>query len=191
MSGPGRHTIHKEHIHHGWNNAFPPRLKIAPGETVHFETVDASSGQLTRTSTAADLEKLDLARVNPVTGPVFVEGARFFVGDPHFAQGDGEICGTAIEASLDVRLRLSVERGVTIPSPLLETATHWFTHGFGEDLDGAMRMAAELAVQFLVERGGYTPDEAYSLASVAVDVGVTQVVDATLGCHAAIPKTLI
>ena len=77
--------------------------------------------------------------------PVFVEGAGFFVGDPHFAQGDGEICGTAIEASLDVRLRLSVERGVTIPSPLLETATHWFTHGFGDDLDAAMRMAAELA----------------------------------------------
>ena len=123
--------------------------------------------------------------------PVFVEGARFFVGDPHFAQGDGEICGTAIEASLDVRLRLSVERGVTIPSPVLETATHWFTHGFGDDLDGAMRMAAELAVQFLVERGGFTADEAYSLASVAVDVGVTQVVDATLGCHAAIPKTLL
>jgi acetamidase/formamidase len=76
MTGPGRHTIHKDHIHHGWNNAFPPRLKITPGETVHFETLDASSGQLTRTSTAADLEKLDLARVNPVTGPVFVEGAK-------------------------------------------------------------------------------------------------------------------
>jgi acetamidase/formamidase len=123
--------------------------------------------------------------------PVFVEGARFYVGDPHFAQGDGEICGTAIEASLDVRLRLSVERGTRIASPILETPTHWFTHGFGEDLDVAMRMAAELAVQFLVDRGGYTPDEAYSLASVAVDVGVTQVVDATLGCHAAIPKSLL
>jgi acetamidase/formamidase len=75
MSGAARHTIHREHIHHGWNNAFPPRLRIAPGETVHFETVDASSGQLTRTSTAADLEKLDLARVNPVTGPVYIDGA--------------------------------------------------------------------------------------------------------------------
>ena len=70
------HTIHKAHIHHGWNNAFSPCLRIAPGETVEFETVDASSGQLTRDSTAADLEKLDLARVNPVTGPVYVDGAR-------------------------------------------------------------------------------------------------------------------
>ena len=47
MSGPAQHTIHRAHIHHGWNNAFPPILKIAPGETVHFETVDASSGQIT------------------------------------------------------------------------------------------------------------------------------------------------
>jgi acetamidase/formamidase len=123
--------------------------------------------------------------------PVFVEGARFYVGDPHFAQGDGEICGTAIEASLDVRLRLSVERGVTIPSPVLETPTHVFTHGFGADLDEAMRMAAELAVQLLVDRGGFSAEEAYSLASVAVDVGVTQVVDGTLGCHAAVPRSLL
>lgn len=69
------HTIHREHIHHGWNNAFAPKINIAPGETVQFETVDASSGQLNRASTAADLAKLDLARVNPVTGPVYVDGA--------------------------------------------------------------------------------------------------------------------
>jgi acetamidase/formamidase len=70
------HTIHRNHIHHGWNNAFAPCLKIAPGETVQFETLDASSGQLTPTSTAADLARLDLARVNPVTGPVWIDGAK-------------------------------------------------------------------------------------------------------------------
>lgn len=77
MSEPvTHHTIHSKHIHHGWNNAFPPRLTIAPGETVQFETLDASSGQLTRTSTATDVGKLDLAHVNPVTGPVYIDGAR-------------------------------------------------------------------------------------------------------------------
>ena len=76
MSAHDRHTIHRAHIHHGWNNAFAPRLKIAPGETVQFETVDASSRQLTRDSTAAELAKLDLGRVNPVTGPVYIDGAR-------------------------------------------------------------------------------------------------------------------
>jgi len=76
MGELGHHTIHKGHVHHGWNNAFAPVLKIAPGETVNFETLDASSGQLTKTSTAADVEKLDLGRVNPVTGPVYIDGAK-------------------------------------------------------------------------------------------------------------------
>ena len=65
-----------------------------------------------------------------------------YFGDPHFAQGDGEICGTAIEASLDARIEISIARDVPITSPVLETSTHWFTHGFGADLDEAMRMAA-------------------------------------------------
>jgi acetamidase/formamidase len=224
---PARHTIHREHIHHGWNNAFAPRLRIAPGEVVHFETVDASSGQLNRGSTAADLVKLDLARVNPVTGPVFVDGAMpgdalkvtvltfkpsgwgwtgnipgfglladqfpnahlhhwnydpglkpamygpggrvplkpmcgtigvalaeaglhsiipprhvggnmdvrdiaegtelylpievagalFSVGDTHAAQGDGEVCGTAIETAMDIAVRLSIRRDLVIDAP--------------------------------------------------------------------------
>lgn len=123
--------------------------------------------------------------------PVFREGAGFFVGDPHFSQGDGEICGTAIEASLDVRLRLSVADDVTTTSPLLRTDTHWFTHGFGDDLDEAMAMSADLALRLLVDRGGFTLDEAYSLASVAVDFGITQVVDGTVGCHAAVADALL
>jgi acetamidase/formamidase len=122
--------------------------------------------------------------------PVFHDGAGFYVGDPHFAQGDGEICGTAIEASLDVDLRLSVLAGVSIGAPVLETATHWFTHGFGEDLYAATRMAAEQMLILLVDAAGFTADDAYSLASVAVDLGITQVVDGTLGCHAAVAKSI-
>jgi acetamidase/formamidase len=123
--------------------------------------------------------------------PVFHEGAGFYVGDPHFAQGDGEICGTAIEASLDVRLRLSIADDVATDSPLLRTDTHWFTHGFGDDLDAAMASAAERMLKLLVDRGGFTLDDAYSLASVAIDLGVTQVVDGTVGCHAAVSHELL
>ena len=122
--------------------------------------------------------------------PVSVDGAGFYVGDPHFAQGDGEICGTAIEASLDVRLRLSIAPDVSTDAPLLRTDTHWFTHGFGDDLDSAMKQAADRALRLLVDRGGFSLDEAYSLASVAMDLGVTQVVDGTLGCHAALSHDL-
>lgn len=121
--------------------------------------------------------------------PIFQPGAGFFVGDPHFGQGDGEMCGTAIEASLDVTLRLSLS-SAAIVAPVLETATQWYTHGFGDDLDAAMRMAAEQALQLLVDNAGYTVDEAYSLCSVAVDLGITQVVDGTVGCHAAVPKSI-
>ena len=76
MTELAHHTIHRDHVHHGWNNAFPPCLRIAPGSSVQFESLDASSGHLNKASTAADLEKLDLGRVNPVTGPVYIDGAQ-------------------------------------------------------------------------------------------------------------------
>jgi acetamidase/formamidase len=130
--------------------------------------------------------------------PVFHEGAGFYVGDPHFAQGDGEICGTAIEASLNVTLRLSLANDLPVAAPLLRTDTHWYTHGFSggseEGVDGlgvAMAMAAEQMLKLMVDRGGFTMDEAYSLASVAIDLGITQVVDGTVGCHAGIAHSIL
>ena len=76
MHSHGQHTIHRAHIHHGWNNQFAPVLRIKPGETVSLETVDASSDQLNPKSNADDLRKLDLSFVNPVTGPIYVDGAK-------------------------------------------------------------------------------------------------------------------
>lgn len=122
--------------------------------------------------------------------PVFADGAGLYVGDPHFAQGDGEICGTAIEASLQARIQVDVVRDLSIGAPVLETSTHWYCHGFGDDLDAAMRMAAEQALQLLVDRCGLTMDDAYSVASVALDLGITQVVDGTVGAHAAIDRSI-
>ncbi len=69
------HTIHDHQCHFGWNRDNPPVIRIAPGETVEFHPVDSSGGQLTRASTLADLEALDFSKVNPVAGPVFIEGA--------------------------------------------------------------------------------------------------------------------
>jgi acetamidase/formamidase len=69
------HTIHQRQCHFGWDNANPPAAIIAPGETVEFHPVDSSGAQLTKTSTVADVSRLDFAKVNPVAGPVFVEGA--------------------------------------------------------------------------------------------------------------------
>jgi acetamidase/formamidase len=69
------YTIHSRHHHFGWDNTFPPAQVVAPGATIEFECLDSSGGQLTAGSTVADVEALDFGKINPVTGPIFVEGA--------------------------------------------------------------------------------------------------------------------
>jgi acetamidase/formamidase len=69
------HTIHSHQHHLGWNNAFAPVLHVAPGESVEFEVFEASGGQLSPNSTVDDVGRMDFGKVNPVTGPVFVDGA--------------------------------------------------------------------------------------------------------------------
>jgi acetamidase/formamidase len=68
-----RHTIHQHH--YGWDNGFAPAVRIAPGESLEFDVPDASGGQLCETSTTGDVARLDFAKVNPVAGPVFIDGA--------------------------------------------------------------------------------------------------------------------
>lgn len=297
MNSHGGHTIHKDHIHHGWNNAFPPRLTIAPGASVQFETLDASSGQLSRNSVAADLTKLDLGFVNPVTGPVYIDGARpgdalkvtilsfkpsgwgwtgnipgfglladqfpearlhhwhyesslaptmygpggrvplrpftgtigvapaasglhsvipprnvggnmdvrditegvelylpievdgalFSVGDTHAAQGDGEVCGTAIESPIDVALKFDLVKGANLRMPRYVTpgpVTNHFdskgyevTTGIGPDLMEGARMAVSEMVELLGCRFGYAPVDAYMLCSVCADLRISSIVD--------------
>jgi acetamidase/formamidase len=70
------HTIHRARHHFGWNNAFPPTLVAKPGQTIHFECNDSSAGQLGAESTVQSVIDLDFGKVNPVTGPVFIEGAK-------------------------------------------------------------------------------------------------------------------
>src|ERR1700722_12101910 len=73
MADMHRHTIHQEH--HGWDNSIPPAARIAPGESLEFDVTDASGGQLGEKSVVGDVAKLDFAKINPVAGPVFIEGA--------------------------------------------------------------------------------------------------------------------
>ena len=73
------HSIHRIAAEHGsyvWDNSLPPALEVESGETVELECADASGGQLSQGSTARDVETLDLTKVNPVTGPVYVKGAK-------------------------------------------------------------------------------------------------------------------
>jgi acetamidase/formamidase len=293
-----RHTIHGRHHHFGWDNANPPVLTVAPGETVAFEVVDASGGQLDRDSTVADVERLDFGKVNPVTGPVFVDGAEpgdalkvtidsftpsgwgwtanipgfglladqftaaaihiwtydadrlvpaafgpggrvplkpfcgtiglapaepglhsivpprrvggnmdmrdlsagtvlylpvevggalFSVGDTHATQGDGEVCGTAIESPMELALTFDLVKGADLPFPRYETAGpvarhfdekgYHVTTGIGPDLMEGARAAVAGMIDLLGRSHGLSAVDAYMLCSVCADLRISEIVD--------------
>ncbi|WKL57124.1 acetamidase/formamidase family protein [Asticcacaulis sp. ZE23SCel15] len=122
--------------------------------------------------------------------PVQVKGGLFSIGDPHVSQGDGEISGTAIEASLNCLFQIILRKDFKFPSPLLETPNNWIVHGFDEDLNKAMKNASLDMLELLTEHQGLSRNDAYSLMSVAADFGVTQVVDGTKGIHVRIDRNI-
>ncbi|MGF6596697.1 acetamidase/formamidase/AraC-like DNA-binding protein [Paraburkholderia sp. GAS448] len=164
-----------------------------------------------------NLDNWRVTRGTSVFLPVGVPGALLSIGDPHASQGDSELCGTAIECSLTGDFQLVVHKKETLGGqafadltyPLVETADEWVLHGFSypnylaefgtsaqsavyekSTLDLAMRDAFIKTRRFLMTTKGLSEDEAISLISVAVDFGVTQVVDGNWGVHAIIRKSL-
>jgi acetamidase/formamidase len=107
------------------------------------------------------------------------------------SQGDGEISGTAIEASLDVTMQIILRKDFAFPSPLLETPNYFIVHGFDEDLNIAMKNASIDMLELLSEHRGLSKDDAYSLMSVGGDFTVTQVVDTVQGVHVKIPRSVM
>lgn len=164
-----------------------------------------------------NLDNWRVAQGASVYLPVGVPGALLSVGDPHASQGDSELCGTAIECSLTGDFQLILHKKASLDAqpfadltyPLVETADEWVLHGFSHanylaefgaqaqskvyeksTLDLAMRDAFIKTRRFLMTTKGLSEDEAISLMSVAVDFGVTQVVDGNWGVHAIIRKAL-
>lgn len=295
---PSRHTIHGEHHHLGWDNSNPPVLTVAPGDSVEFEVVDASGGQLDANSRVADVAALNFEKVNPVTGPVQIDGAEpgdalkvrlesfspsgwgwtavipgfglladqftepalqiwtydaqhlspaaygpggrvplkpmcgtigvapgeaglhsivpprrvggnmdirdisagtelwlpvevagalFSVGDTHAAQGDGEVCGTAIESPMKVALTFDLEKGATLPFPRYETPGSVSRHldekgylvstGIGPDLMQGARDAVSAMIDLLCKGHGLSAVDAYMLCSVCADLRISELVD--------------
>jgi acetamidase/formamidase len=305
MAGHFIHQVAGEHTHTVWDHSIEPVLEVADGATVELEVTDASGGQLNRDSGVEDVAALDFTRVNPVTGPVYVqgaapgdvleveirslrprdwgwtavipgfglladeypepwlrisevdagagrvrflddvllpyepfpgtigvapaepgehsivpptrwggnmdikhlragtrlllpvgvEGALFSVGDTHAAMGDGEVCGTAVEAPMDIAVRLSVRRDLTIRDPQYvvapgelartEASGYHVCTGVEPDLMEATRAATRAAIEHVVQRRGGTAEEAYAIVSVACDLRIHEVVDApnwVVGC---------
>ncbi len=185
-------------------------IAVAPVETGLVDSIPPSSF-------GGNLDNWRISKGATVYLRVGVDGALFSVGDPHASQGDSELCGTAIECSLTGVFQFVLHKAqdlkdepfADIDYPLVETPDEWVIHGFSHSdylkefgdkarsaiyekssLDPAMRDAFHKTRRFLMTAMGLTEDEAISLMSVAVDFGVTQVVDGNWGVHAVIRKSM-
>jgi acetamidase/formamidase len=116
--------------------------------------------------------------------PIPVDGALFSAGDPHAAQGDGEVSGTAIEVPARAQLTFDVRNDLPLDWPIARIDGAWLTFGFDEHLGMAARIAVDGMIALMERELGVTGDDALALASVAVDLHVTQVVNGVLGVHA-------
>jgi acetamidase/formamidase len=131
--------------------------------------------------------------------PVLVPGALFYVSESHFAQGNGEVSLTAIEASLRATLRLTViKKGspdLPMPAPLqmpfAETANHWIPIGIADDLGDAMAVCIRQSVAFLENKLGFKPNNAIAFLSIGADFDISEVVDQVKEVHAVIPKAAL
>ncbi len=123
--------------------------------------------------------------------PVFNRGALFSAGDGHAAQGDGEVCLTAIETSLTGTFQLIVRKDLHVAFPRAETGTHYIAMGMHEDLDDAARQALREMIRWIGEISGLPAMDAYTLCSIAADLHVTQMVDINKGVHCMLPKTAL
>jgi acetamidase/formamidase len=116
--------------------------------------------------------------------PVPVDGGLFSVGDPHGAQGDGEVCGTAIECPARGQVTLDARDDLPLRWPVARVDGAWLTFGFDEHLGRAARIAVDGMLDLMQREHGLPRLDALGLASVVVDLRVTQVVNDVLGVHA-------
>jgi acetamidase/formamidase len=167
---------------------FPGTLGVAPTEPGAHSIVPPSRF-------GGNMDTKHLTPGSTLYLPVGVEGALFSLGDTHAAQGDGEVCGTAIETAMDVVVRLSVRRDFSVDAPQYhlpagiatadERTSYHVCTGVGPDLMEATKDAVRATIGHLGHRYGLDREEAYALASVACDLRIHEVVDApnwVVGC---------
>src|SRR5215471_1530457 len=171
---------------------------VVPLEHPFFGTMglapDASLGRISSGppgAHAGNMDNKDLGAGSILYLPVHAPGALFSAGDGHAAQGQGEVDLTGIETGLRGRFQFYLRKDMKLVWPRAETATHWIVMGLNPNLEEAMKIAVRETIDFLTTRfPQLTRDEAYMIASVAVDYHVTQVVDGTKGIHGMIPKAI-
>jgi acetamidase/formamidase len=135
-----------------------------------------------------NLDNKELVAGTRLLLPVHVPGANFSCGDGHGAQGDGEVCVTAIETALTGTFRFHLRKGLKLAWPRAETATHMMTMAFDPDLDQAAKAALREMIALICARKNLSREDAYMLCSLAADLRVTQLVNGNNGCHCMLEK---
>ncbi len=158
---------------------FPGVVGVAPAEPGSYDTLPPRS-------TGGNMDIKHLTAGATVSLPVAVEKALFSIGDCHAAQGDGEVCGTGIEAPMTVTCRIDVRSDRSIDQPQFETSgpftstgqdeRMYGTTGIADDLMAATRLAIRHMIDHLHDERGLTRSEAYILCSAAVDLKINEVV---------------
>lgn len=175
---------------------FLGEMGVAPGEDGEFSTIPPLD-------TGGNIDCRHLTVGSSLFLPVKVPGALFSCGDGHAAQGDGEVCGTAIETAITATLKFTVRKGygwVKSPSYLcpidksgsspLRDLGEYAVMGIDADLKEATKKAIRGIIDYLVASKGMTREDAYMLASVAVNLRMSEVVDVNYGISAALPLSV-
>ena len=153
-------------------------LGVAPEEPGHHSNLTPRPG-------GGNLDCRQLVAGSKLYLPIEVPDALFSFGDGHAAQGDGEICGTAIECPMDaVRLTLRLRDDLPFRWPVAFTPAGWITFGFHADLEEAMLIAMNTMLDLMMRRLEIGRTEAAMLASLCVDLHLTQLVNPLPGVHA-------
>lgn len=178
-------TLIGEHPFHVGLQPFIGLMGVAPAEDgVHPTPPPRYCG--------GNIDCKELVRGSSLFLPIAVEGALFSIGDGHAQQGDGEVSGTAIECPMDlVDFTLVVRDDMKINLPRAKTVSGWITFGFDVDLNKAAGQALNEMVELIKDFYGIEKAEALALASVVVDLRITQVVNGVKGVHAILPHGAI
>lgn len=175
---------HKAEFLHGIDlfiKPFPGTVGVALPEPGHFNVIPPRKN-------GGNMDIRHLTKGTKLYLPVWVEGALFSIGDTHAAQGDGEVCGSAIEAGMETTVRFKLHKGKTIPEPRYEilgpptpeadSLGYFVTTGHGEDIYQASQNAIRYMIEHLVQEYKMNAEEAYMLCSVTVDLRISEIVNA-------------
>lgn len=171
-----------------WGMDLPARsffgvMGTAPAAGRHTSIIPGSFG--------GNMDNRELSAGSVLYLPVAVKGGFLSVGDGHAAQGDGEVCLTAVETGLTGTFRIGLIKAADLDAPFAETPTHLIAMAFDEDIDQAVRTALRRMIAMIVQRTGLSAEDAYRLCSLTADLRITQVVNIRKGIHAMLPRHLV